>query len=71
MAKEKIAFSEFLKKVEPKNQGYVEKLHSNLIAQGCDNVINAELERGYAKMKAGRTKSASKAFADIHKDYNL
>lgn len=33
--------------------------------------MNSELEKGYADMKAGRTKSASKAFADIRKDYNL
>ena len=33
--------------------------------------MNAELEKGYADMKAGRTKSAKKAFADIRKDYNL
>lgn len=33
--------------------------------------MNAELEKGYADMKAGRTKLAAKAFADIRKDYNL
>jgi len=33
--------------------------------------MNAELEKGYADMIAGRTKSASKVFADIRKDYNL
>ena len=33
--------------------------------------LNAELEKGYADMKAGRTKPASKAIADIRKDYNL
>lgn len=32
---------------------------------------NEELEKGYQDMKEGRTKSASKVFADIHKDYNL
>ena len=31
--------------------------------------LNAELEKGYADMLAGRTKSAKKAFADIRKDY--
>ena len=30
-----------------------------------------ELEKGYADMQAGRTKSARKAFTDIRKDYNL
>ncbi|MDD3279087.1 MAG: type II toxin-antitoxin system RelB/DinJ family antitoxin [Lachnospiraceae bacterium] len=33
--------------------------------------MNAELEKGYADMKEGRTKPASKAFGDIRKDYNL
>jgi len=33
--------------------------------------MNIELEKGYADMKAGRTKLASKAFTDIRKDYNL
>ncbi|MCC8058817.1 type II toxin-antitoxin system RelB/DinJ family antitoxin [Cloacibacillus sp.] len=33
--------------------------------------VNAELERGYADAKAGRTKQAGRAFADIHKDYDL
>ena len=34
-----------------------------------DAEMDAELEKGYADMKAGRTKSAQKAFADIRKDY--
>lgn len=33
--------------------------------------FNAELEKGYADMVAGRTKSAKKVFADIRKDYDL
>ena len=33
--------------------------------------IDAELEKGYADMKAGRTKSAKSAFAGIRKGYNL
>jgi len=33
--------------------------------------LNIELEKGYADMKTGRTKSAAKVFADIRKDYNL
>ncbi|WP_455597460.1 type II toxin-antitoxin system RelB/DinJ family antitoxin [Cloacibacillus porcorum] len=36
-----------------------------------DAEINAELERGYADAKAGRTKPAGRAFAVIHKDYDL
>ena len=33
--------------------------------------FDAELEKGYADMNAGRTKSAKQAFADIRKDYGL
>jgi len=33
--------------------------------------MNAELEKGYADMKAGKTKPANAVFADIRKDYNL
>lgn len=33
--------------------------------------LNNELVKGYADMKAGRTKSASRVFANIRKDYNL
>lgn len=33
--------------------------------------FNAELEKGYADMNAGRTKPAKQAFADIRKDYGL
>lgn len=33
--------------------------------------LNAELEKGYADIKAGRTRGANAVFADIHKDYNL
>lgn len=36
-----------------------------------DETMNAELEKGYADMKAGRTKPASKVFSDIRKDYNI
>ena len=36
-----------------------------------DAQMNAELEKGYADMKAGRTKSVKSAFADIRKDYGL
>lgn len=31
--------------------------------------MNVELEKGYADMKAGRTKSTKKVFSDIRKDY--
>ena len=33
--------------------------------------LNAELEKGYADMKAGRAKPARQAFADIRKDYGI
>ena len=33
--------------------------------------LNAELEKGYADMAAGRTKPARQAFADIRKDYGI
>ncbi|HCR67735.1 MAG TPA: type II toxin-antitoxin system antitoxin, RelB/DinJ family [Erysipelotrichaceae bacterium] len=33
--------------------------------------LNAELEKGYADIKTGRTRGANAVFADIHKDYNL
>lgn len=33
--------------------------------------LSAELEKGYADIKAGRTREAKAAFADIRKDYNL
>ncbi len=36
-----------------------------------DAEIDAELEKGYADVKAGRSRSASAVFADIRKDYNL
>ena len=33
--------------------------------------LNEELEKGYADIKAGRTREANEVFADIRKDYNL
>ena len=33
--------------------------------------LQEELEKGYADMKAGRTKDAKAVFADIRKDYGL
>lgn len=36
-----------------------------------DEQLNAELEKGYADMAAGRTKPARQAFADIRKEYNI
>lgn len=36
-----------------------------------DEQLNAELEKGYADMNAGRTKPAGEVFESIRKDYNL
>jgi DNA-damage-inducible protein J len=36
-----------------------------------DAQMDAELEKGYADMQAGRTKPVKSAFADIRKDYGL
>ncbi len=36
-----------------------------------DTELDAELEKGYADVQAGRTKPASEVFASIRKDYNL
>lgn len=33
--------------------------------------LNAELEKGYADMAAGRIKPAGEVFADIRKDYGI
>ena len=33
--------------------------------------VHAELEKGYADVKAGRIKDAKTAFADIRRDYGL
>ena len=33
--------------------------------------LDMELEKGYADIKAGRTREASAVFADIRKDYDL
>ena len=40
-------------------------------AELTETELNTELEKGYADMAAGKTKSASKAFADIRKDYSI
>lgn len=41
------------------------------MAKLSEDELNAELEKGYADMTAGRTKPAKKVFADIRKDYNI
>ena len=41
------------------------------VAELTETELNAELEKGYADMVAGKTKPARQAFADIRKDYGL
>lgn len=41
------------------------------VAELTEVELNAELEKGYADMNAGKTKPARKAFASIRKDYGL
>lgn len=36
-----------------------------------DEQMDAELEKGYSDIKAGRTRSAKTVFADIRKDYEV
>lgn len=47
MAKEKVAFTEFLSAVASEHQAFVEKLHNKLMELGCDLVIK-EAKSGYA-----------------------
>ena len=39
--------------------------------QLTEEALSRELEKGYADMKAGRTKSAKKVFDDLRKEYDL
>jgi addiction module RelB/DinJ family antitoxin len=39
------------------------------VAELSEAELNAELEKGYADMVAGKTKPAKQAFADIRKDF--
>ena len=41
------------------------------ISELTEEELNAELEKGFEDMLAGRTKTAKQAFADIRKDYDL
>ena len=41
------------------------------MAELTEAELDAELEKGYADMEAGRTRPARQAFADIRKDYGL
>lgn len=40
-------------------------------AELAEAELNAELEKGYADMAAGRTKPVKQVFTDIRKDYDL
>lgn len=39
--------------------------------QLTEEALSRELEKGYADMKAGRTKPAKKVFDDLRKEYDL
>lgn len=39
--------------------------------QLTEEALSRELEKGYADMKAGRTKPAEKVFDDLRKEYDL
>ncbi len=41
------------------------------VAELTEEEFHAELEKGYADMVAGNTKTAKKTFADIRKDYGI
>jgi DNA-damage-inducible protein J len=41
------------------------------MAELSEAELNAELEKGYADMVAGKTKPARQTFADIRKDYGI
>ena len=41
------------------------------ISKMSAETLDVELEKGYADMQAGRTKSAAQVFADIRRDYNV
>ena len=41
------------------------------VAELSETELDAELEKGYADMKAGKTKPAKQAFADIRRDYRI
>lgn len=41
------------------------------VAEMTQAELDTELEKGFADMEAGRTKTARQAFADIRKDYGI
>lgn len=40
------------------------------VASLTESELNAELEKGFADLECGKTKSAANAFSDINRDYN-
>lgn len=41
------------------------------MSQLSEEMLNAELEKGYTDIQSGRTKSANQVFADIRSDYHI
>lgn len=41
------------------------------VTELSETELDAELEKGYTHMKAGKTKPAKQAFADIRRDYRI
>lgn len=54
-------------RIEPDVKEQAEGILATMNAETLD----MELEKGYADMQAGRTKSAAQVFADIRRDYNV
>ena len=55
-------------RIEPDVKGTPRCMNASALS---DEEMDVELEKGYADMKAGRTKSVKSAFDDIRKDYGL
>ena len=51
--------------------GAVSYTHLVGISALSEAQMNAELEKGYADMQSGHTRSAKSVFTDIRKDYNI
>ena len=52
-------------------RAYLAGLMHDYARELTEEELNVELEKGYADMKAGRTKSAKAVFEEIRKDYAL
>ena len=53
------------------NEGKIPAARPVDMSELTEEKLNAELEKGYADMLAGRTKPAKQIFADMRKDYNI